>query len=179
MPPSKGTGARLPRVHEEKPSCSVRKTVTSGGSAPAHTPTLARARDGRDDAGGDASRRRIDPRGDRGRAHRRPRRLIAIGAALCAWTWRISGAPLVDAARVPYHAQQILAGRGLYSELCYLYGPLAPYVIAGAFALFGVSFTTLKALNLVLLAGVVALPHAVLRRAANELAANVGCAVFL
>ncbi len=69
---------------------------------------------------------------------------LAIGHAL--WRgWGRWGDPLVDTGRELEWPRRILAGEGLYADLYYNYGPLAPHLNALWFRLFGVRLEVLAA----------------------------------
>lgn len=79
--------------------------------------------------------------------------LFLLGALL---TWRRSGELLIDFGRELYIAWRLSEGQVLYRDIASLMGPLAPYLNASLFRLFGVSVTTLLVSNLVI-AGLVML----------------------
>jgi hypothetical protein len=63
--------------------------------------------------------------------------LVIFTIFLCL-TFQKWGSPVIDCGRDPYIAEQILGGKILYKDLYYPYGPLAPYVLAFLFMLFGI-----------------------------------------
>ncbi len=105
--------------------------------------------------------------------------LIMLGGSMCAWTWRSAGDPLVDVGRDPYAAQQMLAGRAIYADLDYLYGPFPPAVLCAEFYLFGESVAVIKSVNLLLVGVVVALLFSILHRISDKFSATLACGVFL
>jgi hypothetical protein len=64
--------------------------------------------------------------------------LLVTLASLCALTWRKWGYLPIDSGREMYVPAAISAGRRLYFDLWYPYGPLIPYWHAALFRLFGV-----------------------------------------
>jgi hypothetical protein len=79
------------------------------------------------------------------------RALIVIVACGLAWyTWGRWGDFQIDCGRELYVPAAILHGKLLYRDLWYMYGPLAPYLQALAFRIFGISLTVLYLIGLVL-----------------------------
>lgn len=105
--------------------------------------------------------------------------MLMTGALLAWLTWNISGDILVDAGRDPYTAQQINAGRRLFTDVSYLYGPLPPYILAWGFTLFGESLNVARSCNLAILILVVAMIYRVLKRLSDPALAAIGCCIFL
>jgi hypothetical protein len=56
--------------------------------------------------------------------------LLAVGAALLAWTWRKWPDILVDFGRELYIPWQLVSGKVLYVDIAYFNGPLSPYLNA-------------------------------------------------
>ncbi len=82
------------------------------------------------------------------------RALIVIVAGALAWyTWERWGDFQVDCGREVYVPTAILRGKLLYRDLWYMYGPLAPYLQALVFRIFGISLTVLYGLGLALTIG--------------------------
>lgn len=104
--------------------------------------------------------------------------LLTLGA-LAAATWRKWGDPLIDFGCELYIPWQITKGKHLYRDIGWLGGPLAQYGNALAFALFGVSWTTLIWLNLALLAALTELIRAYFARCVAPLAGLVAGLLFL
>ncbi|HEV3057990.1 MAG TPA: glycosyltransferase family 39 protein [Vicinamibacterales bacterium] len=94
-----------------------------------------------------------------------------VFAALTWWSWRKWPDPLVDFGRELYVPWQITRGQLLYGDIASLFGPLSSYVNAFWFRLFGVSFTTLVACNLAILAATTAGIYHLIRVATDEVAA--------
>lgn len=63
--------------------------------------------------------------------------LAAAAVGLYVSSYQGWGDPIIDLGRDLYLPSQILEGRVLYRDLLYNYGPAAPYLLAGAVALFG------------------------------------------
>jgi hypothetical protein len=106
--------------------------------------------------------------------------LIALAAAaMLAWTWRTWPDPLVDFGQQLYVSWRIVEGQVLYRDLAYHYGPLAPYLNALLFRLFGTSLTTLVVANLIVLVGAIVLLHRLLCGISGRMAATLGCLTFV
>lgn len=108
-----------------------------------------------------------------------PVALLALYAGLTAWTWRRWGDARIDHGQQLYQPWQILAGRDLYVDMAWVYGPFSQYLDALWFRLFGVSWTTLIAADLAILAGLCALLYGLLARYCDRLAATLAVAAFL
>src|ERR1700730_16603889 len=76
--------------------------------------------------------------------------IIAVAIALAWYTWGHWGDIQIDCGREMYVPLDILRGKLLYRDVWYQYGPLAPYVQALAFALFGINLNVLYLLGLIL-----------------------------
>jgi hypothetical protein len=73
-----------------------------------------------------------------------PGTLIGVAIAHALWRgWGRWGDPLIDTGRELEWPRRILAGEALYADLSYYYGPLAPYLNALWFRLFGVRLEVL------------------------------------
>lgn len=100
-------------------------------------------------------------------------------AALAWWSWLKWPDPLIDFGRELYVPWQIAGGKVLFRDIESLFGPLSPYLNALWFRLFGVSLLTLVAVNLVVLAAVLAGVHRLVRLAADRFTATVASLVAL
>jgi hypothetical protein len=105
--------------------------------------------------------------------------LAAAFAALYAWTDRRWPDVVVDYGRELYVPWRMLEGERLFRDLSWFNGPLSPSWNALVFRLFGVGLSTLVAVDLVLLALVLALVHARLRSFTSATAATLACLVVL
>jgi hypothetical protein len=105
--------------------------------------------------------------------------VVLTFAVLVYLTWGNWGSLRIDTGRELYVPQEIVRGRLLYRDLWYPYGPLAPYLNAAAFRIFGVHLNTLYFLGLTLTLGAALLLHAIARRFVGPLAAFVGAEAFL
>jgi hypothetical protein len=105
--------------------------------------------------------------------------LVALLAVLAGLTWRKWGDPVVDFGCELYVPWQITQGKHLYRDMVWLGGPLAQYGNALAFAVFGVSLTTLIWVNLVLLALLTELIRGYFARCVSPLAGLVAGLLFL
>ena len=76
--------------------------------------------------------------------------IVAVAGALAWYTWGHWGDLQIDSGREMYVPASILQGKLLYRDLWYMYGPLAPYVQALVFRIFGVSLNVLYGLGLTL-----------------------------
>ena len=105
--------------------------------------------------------------------------ILATAAAMISWTWRTWPDPLVDFGRELYVPWQINLGRHLYRDLSYFNGPLSPYFDALWMRLFGVSLDTLIVVNMVIIAGILALLYFLIDLAADRFSALVACLFFI
>ena len=76
--------------------------------------------------------------------------IVGLAVTLAWYTWGHWGDLQIDSGREMYVPTSILQGKLLYRDLWYMYGPLAPYVQALAFRVFGVSLNVLYGLGLTL-----------------------------
>ncbi len=105
--------------------------------------------------------------------------LAVLLGVLAGLTWRKWGDPVVDFGCELYVPWQITQGKHLYRDMVWLGGPLAQYGNALAFAVFGVSLTTLIWVNLVLLAVLTELIRGYFARCVSPLAGLVAGLLFL
>ena len=78
--------------------------------------------------------------------------IVSTGGALAWYTWGHWGDFQIDNGREIYVPSAILRGKLLYRDLWYMYGPLAPYLKAFLFWIFGVHLTVLYLFGLALTA---------------------------
>jgi hypothetical protein len=104
--------------------------------------------------------------------------IAAAGIALAAWSWGRWTDPQIDFGNELYTAWRLSEGDVLYRDIAHRSGPLAHHWNALVFWAFGPSVRALVWSNLAILAGICALAHAVLRRAAGRFAAT-GCVLVL
>lgn len=69
--------------------------------------------------------------------------LFVLMALMIAVTWQMWLNPAVDSGREMNTPLRILNGEILYSQIHYMHGPIAPYINAGLYALFGRHLNTL------------------------------------
>jgi hypothetical protein len=93
--------------------------------------------------------------------------------------WRRWGNVIIDFGREVYVPWQIVSGKTLYKDIAYFYGPLAPYLNATWFYIFGVSITTLFICNLILVAYVTFIIFRFFERLCDRITATLSCLVFL
>lgn len=98
---------------------------------------------------------------------------------LTVWTWRKWPDLLADFGRELYIPWQLTLGKTLYTDIAYFNGPLSPYLNSLWFRLFGVSFTTLIIVNLVILALITALIYTIFRDACDRFTAIIVSITFL
>jgi hypothetical protein len=79
--------------------------------------------------------------------------VVGVAAALAWYTWGHWGNFQIDNGRELYVPVEILKGKLLFRDLWYMYGPLAPYLKALLFRIFGVQLTMLYFLGLTLTIG--------------------------
>jgi hypothetical protein len=89
--------------------------------------------------------------------------LVAAAAAFAWATWGHWGDFQIDNGRELYVPAEILKGKMLFRDLWYMYGPLAPYLKALLFKLFGVQLTVLYVFGLTLAVGTALLTFEVSR----------------
>ena len=89
--------------------------------------------------------------------------LSLLFIALAALTWRSWGVPAIDAGAELTAADRIAHGAVAYQDVRYFYGPLGLYSLAGAFELFGTSFTTVFAFGLAQAAAILGAFYALAR----------------
>jgi hypothetical protein len=70
---------------------------------------------------------------------------IASLAYLSAWAWGRCGDLIIDSGREMQVPHELLAGKLLYRDVFYLYGPFSPYLNAALYRLFGTSLNVLSA----------------------------------
>ena len=86
---------------------------------------------------------------------------FTLGLAI---TWQRWGNPLIDCPREMDQPLRLLKGEALYSDVRHLYGPLAPYLNAGLYRLFGPSLAVLYSAGAVSAAVILALLYWIARR---------------
>jgi len=107
--------------------------------------------------------------------------LLLTGASLAmlAWSWKKWPDDLSDFGRELYMAWRLCEGDHLYRDIIHDSGPLSAYVNATAFQLFGTGLDTIVALNLAVLAGILALLYNILRELSDRFSAIVACLAFV
>lgn len=63
--------------------------------------------------------------------------------------WQTWARPEIDSGREMHTPPRLLAGERLYCDVCYLYGPVAPYFNAAPYTVFGPHLNTLYAAGLI------------------------------
>jgi len=79
--------------------------------------------------------------------------IVSVAGALAWYTWGHWGDFQIDNGREIYVPAAILKGKLLFRDIWYMYGPLAPYLKALLFRIFGVHLTVLFTLGLTLTIG--------------------------
>ena len=79
--------------------------------------------------------------------------IVSVAGALAWYTWGHWGDFQIDNGRELYVPAEILKGKLLFRDLWYMYGPLAPYLKAMLFRIFGVHLTVLYVFGLALTIG--------------------------
>ena len=105
--------------------------------------------------------------------------LAVTGAAMALLTWRRWPDLLIDFGQQLYIPWRLSQGERLGRDIFYLHGPLSQHWHALLFRLFGVSFSTLIAANLVVVATLAIVVHRLALRLADRLAAFLATAAFL
>jgi ADP-heptose:LPS heptosyltransferase len=90
--------------------------------------------------------------------------IVGVAAALACYTWGHWGDFQVDSGRELYVPAEILKGKLLFRDLWYMYGPLAPYMNAFLFRIFGVQLTVLYVFGLTLTTGAALITFEIGRR---------------
>ncbi|HXP80616.1 MAG TPA: hypothetical protein VN976_11980 [Verrucomicrobiae bacterium] len=90
--------------------------------------------------------------------------IVGVAAALAWYTWGHWGDFQIDNGRELYVPAEILKGKLLFRDLWYMYGPLAPYVKAFLFRIFGVQLTVLYVFGLALTIGTALVTFEIARR---------------
>ncbi|MDB5338779.1 MAG: 4-amino-4-deoxy-L-arabinose transferase and related glycosyltransferase of family [Planctomycetaceae bacterium] len=105
--------------------------------------------------------------------------LSAAFVLLTIVSWRTWPDLLVDFGQELYVPWRLSVGDVLYRDVAWVTGPLSQYFNALLFRLFGVSLTTLIAVNLMLLAGVVAMLYFIFRQCGTRWSATYAGLFFL
>lgn len=105
--------------------------------------------------------------------------LAATGAAMASLTWRRWPDLLVDFGQQLYIPWRLSQGERLGRDIVYLHGPLSQHWHALLFRLFGVSFSTLIAANLLVVAALTFVLYRIAARLADKTAAFLAAAAFL
>jgi len=104
--------------------------------------------------------------------------IVATAAALAWFTWGHWGDFQIDSGRELYVPAEILKGKLLFRDLWYMYGPLAPYVKALLFRIFGVQLTVLYFFGLALAIGAALITFEISRRFGLGLVAGTVPSLF-
>ncbi|MBX7223803.1 MAG: glycosyltransferase family 39 protein [Blastocatellia bacterium] len=105
--------------------------------------------------------------------------LMLVFLGLAAWSWRKWPDVFQDFGMELYLPWQLSQGKDLYADIAWKHGPLAQYINAGLFRLFGVSYSTLIAANLTLTGLVTILLHRLFNQFFDRLTAFSVSVVFL
>lgn len=98
---------------------------------------------------------------------------------LTLWTWRKWPDLLIDFGRELYIPWQINTGKVLYKDIAYRHGPLAPYLNALWFHIFGVSLTTLIYCNLAIIFTLSCIIFSQIKISCDKTTAFMACIVYL
>jgi hypothetical protein len=79
--------------------------------------------------------------------------IVGVAIGLFRYTWAHWGDFQLDCGREVYVPAAILQGKLLYRDIWYMYGPLAPYIQAGLFRVFGIHMNVLYGFGLTLAIG--------------------------
>jgi hypothetical protein len=105
--------------------------------------------------------------------------LLVTGACMSGWMWHQGPDPVIDFGREVYVPWRLSEGEVLYRDIRYFNGPLTPYVHALVFTIAGESIRTIKAFNLLVIAGVTSLLFWLLREIGDLISATAACLAFL
>jgi hypothetical protein len=115
----------------------------------------------------------------RWRAAAGPLFLVAVGAAMLAWTWRGWSDPLVDFGRELYVPWRLSEGDGLYTDVAWFNGPLSQYGNAMLFRVFGPGLMVLAMGNAIVLGVTVGALYRLVADAADRATATLSGVIFL
>ena len=104
--------------------------------------------------------------------------IVGFAAALACYTWGHWGDFQVDSGRELYVPAEILKGKLLFRDLWYMYGPLAPYLKALLFRIFGVQLAVLYSFGLTLAIGTALITFEIGRRFRLGLLGSAVSALF-
>jgi hypothetical protein len=105
--------------------------------------------------------------------------LSGLFVVVAALTWGKWGVPEIDAGAELTTADRLIRGDLPYADVRYYYGPLGLYGLAGAFKVFGASFTTAYLFGLAQAAAILGAFYALARVWVKPAAAGLGTAVLL
>jgi hypothetical protein len=105
--------------------------------------------------------------------------LLAAFTLITLLTWRKWGNPEIDAGAELSTADLVAHGSVPYLDVRYFYGPLGLYSLAGAFKLFGASFTVAYAFGLAQAGAILGVFYLLARRWLPPVTAGLGTAVLL
>ncbi len=75
--------------------------------------------------------------------------LLVLFAVMSAVSWQMWANPVIDGGREMNAPLRLLQGEKIYSQVYYLYGPVAPFINASLYRLFGIHLNTLYAAGLI------------------------------
>ena len=96
-----------------------------------------------------------------------------VGAVAIVFSWQRWISPFMDGGRELAVPARLAAGGRLYSDVMYHYGPLGPWVNAGALAIFGRHFVVLEAVGLLLATLLLVCLYRLTARAGSPLSAGL------
>ncbi len=104
--------------------------------------------------------------------------IVGFAAAMAWYTWGHWGDFQVDSGRELYVPAQILKGKLLFRDLWYMYGPLAPYLKAMLFWIFGVKLNVLYSFGLTMAIGTALLMYEITRHFRLGIVGNLLPSIF-
>ena len=99
--------------------------------------------------------------------------MALVFAAMLAASWRRWTSPIADTGREMDLPFRLLGGEWLYRDVHYIYPPLAPYLNAGLYGLFGAHWDVLLGAGLLGAIGIAALSYRIARRLLTPAEASV------
>jgi hypothetical protein len=105
--------------------------------------------------------------------------LCVVGALLFIESYQRWGHPTIDLGRDLYLPSQILAGRILYRELLYNYGPTVPYLLAGITAVLGDALWVFEGVGIIIGAATLLAAYAIGVRFGNWMTGFAAALMFL
>ncbi len=105
--------------------------------------------------------------------------VLLSAVAMFVWSFGRWADPVVDFGRELYVPWQMIEGKRLYADLTYYYGPVSPYLNSLWFRLFGVSYLSLVAGNMIVFTAILAALHSLLKAISSPFATTIALLVMV